>query len=191
MRFPRKLLAFAALAAAATAHAQNAPKHEFGIDLVIASVKPTSDDVPSALIPRTLLATTPLDVRIGFLAQGRMMLETRFGFSYVKVGDTDDNEGGSALEFTPGLNLMFRLGKGSGLHNQMGPYFTVGGTFDISKSSGEETTKQPGINVGLGTRIAWGSAAFRPELIFAKVFETDDSFGATVFGVRLGLSFFH
>jgi hypothetical protein len=184
MRFHRNLLVILAVATAASGQAQSAPKHEFGLDFVIGSLKSDGDD------SRSLLMTTPFDVRIGFLTQGPLMVETRFGFSYFRAG----GGGGSALEFTPGINLMLRLGKGSGLHNQMGPYLTAGGSVDIARVSGggdSSTETQPGINVGLGTRMAWGSAAFRPELFFAKVFETDETFAANVFGVRLGLSFFH
>jgi hypothetical protein len=185
----RKFLALAAVCFAAPALAQNNPKHEFGVDFVVGSAKADEDGSP-----RVLAMTTPFDVRIGFVSRGKLMFEPRFGFSYASVGDTDDSEGFSALEFTPGLNLLFRLGSGSGLHGQMGAYITVGGGLEIERVSGEgvsETLTQPTVNAGIGARKALGSIAFRPEAFVAKVFEKDDAPGVTVIGVRLGLSFWN
>lgn len=189
MHVHRKLLALALVCFAVSAEAQNGPKHEFGIDLVIGSAK--SSEEGSA---RALAIATPFDVRIGFVSQGKLSFETRFGFSYLSLGETDNSEGFSSLEFTPGLNLLYRLGSGSGLHNQMGLYLTAGGGVEIARSSSEgvsETETQLSANVGLGTRMALGSLAFRPEAFLTKVFEKDELPGVTVIGVRLGLSFFH
>jgi hypothetical protein len=162
------------------------PRHEFGIDLGIASTKVDDGD-------RLLMIGTPIDVRIGFVTASPWMLETRFGFEYVGADE------GSLLSFRPGVNLLWRLGPGTGLANQMGPYVTVGGSVDYARFSSDaadesESATQLGLNVGIGTRLAWGSAAFRPELFFAKAFESgdieDDDFvpAGTAFGLRVGIS---
>src|SRR5688500_16833084 len=162
------------------------PRHEFGIDLGIASVKPDEGE-------RALIIGTPVDVRIGFVTASPRMLEPRSAFVYVGFDE------GSVLSFTPGVNLLWRLGPGTGLANQMGPYVTVGGTAEYARFSSDaadesESVTQFGLNVGIGTRLAWGSAAFRPELFFAKTFESgeveDDDFvpAGTAFGLRVGIS---
>jgi hypothetical protein len=163
------------------------PRHEFGIDLGIASAKPDDGE-------RALVIGTPIDVRVGFVTASPWMLETRFSFEYIGVDE------GSALSFVPGVNLLWRLGPGTGLANQMGPYVTVGGSAEYSRFSSDaaddsESATQFGLNVGIGTRLAWGTAAFRPELFFAKVFESgdiddDEIFlpAGTAFGLRVGIS---
>ena len=187
MRSVRQLIGITAagLVFAGALEAQT-PRHEFGIDLGIASVKADEGE-------RVLMIGTPIDVRIGFVTASPWMLETRFGFEYLGADD------GSLLSFSPGLNLLWRLGPGTGLANQMGPYVTVGGNAEYARFSSDitdesESATQLGVNVGIGTRLAWGSAAFRPELFFQKSFESgeveDDDFvpAGTAFGLRVGIS---
>lgn len=160
------------------------PRHEFGVDMAIASIKRDGSD-------RYLRVAAPIDVRIGFLTASPLMFETRFGFEYLRADE------GSVMQLAPGINALWRLGPGTGLANQMGPYITGGVTLEYYRESfegGSDSAKQFGANVGIGTRLGWGPAAFRPELVFQKSFEsgnqTDGDFvpGLTAIGVRLGVS---
>ena len=162
--------------------AQGAPKHEFGVDLSIASVK--AEGSSESLFS----VQTPVDVRIGFASASTVMLETRFGFAYLSGG------GDSQMLFTPGLNAILRIGSGSGPHNLMGAYLTGGAAAQVSRVSSSGTSNSEtrfAINVGLGTRLAWGDAAIRPEAFFSQLFKKDNSPAVTSFGLRIGFSFWH
>lgn len=162
--------------------AQGAPKHEFGVDLSMASVKAEGSS-------ESLFALrTPVDVRIGFVSASAVMLETRFGLAYVSGG------GDSQLSFVPGLNALVRLGSGSGPHNLMGAYLTGGASAQMARVSSSGTTNTQtrfAVNVGLGTRIAWGDAAIRPEAFFSQMLKKDNLPAITSLGLRLGVSFWH
>ena len=168
MRAVTQLIGLAAAGAlfAGAVEAQTPPKLEFGIDLGIASSK--LDEVDD----RILTIGLPVDARIGFVTASPWMIETRFGFNYV---DTDLV---TATSFTPGVNVLWRLGAGTGLANQMGPYITGGASLNYSKQrffdEESESTTQLGVIVGIGTRLGWGNAAFRPELFFQKGFESGE-----------------
>ena len=177
-------IAAASVVLAATAQAQT-PRHEFGVDMGIASIKYDGED-------RFLRVAAPIDVRIGFVAASALSFETRFAFEYLRDDDA------SEMHLTPGINAIWKLGPGTGLANQMGPYITGGLSLEYFRESFEDesdSATQFGANIGIGTRLGWGSTAFRPELFFHKGFEkgseTDDDFipGLTAIGVRLGVSF--
>jgi len=163
------------------------PSYEFGVDLGIVSSKFDGADY------RLLTIGAPLDVRIGFVASGALSFEPRFSLLHVS------SDGGSATSFNPSVNVLYRLGVGTGLHNQMGPYLTGGVGLNYSRFSDDdadesESDTQLGFNVGIGTRLGWGNAAFRPELFFGMGMESGDEGTAdftpsvTMFGVRVGVS---
>ena len=188
MKIARQLVGLAAAAAlsAGTLEAQM-PRHEFGVDLGIASTKYDGGD------GRVLFIGAPIDVRVGFVTASPLMFETRLNLVYVS---TDD---GSLMSFAPGVNALWRLGPGTGLANQMGPYLTGGVSLEYSRISSDfddesESATQFGINVGVGTRLGWGTAAFRPELFFQNNFASgdEDEFdyipSNSTIGLRLGIS---
>lgn len=194
MRAVTRLFAVGVAAAllATTSNAQSSPRHEFGVDLSIASTK--SDGASD----RVFSVNTPVDVRIGFVSQSNFMLETRFSLAY---GSSDGN---SFYAFRPGLNALWRLGEGTGMHNQMGAYLTAGASFALLGASVEvlgtdvsESQFIPGINLGIGMRSAMGSLGFRMEGFFAYDMEggsegePDFVPSRTTIGVRIGLSVWH
>lgn len=183
------VLILAALTVPAVARAQmGMPKHEFGVDLAASYTKIGSGCSSDC---SGFIATTPVDVRIGFLTGGPLSVEPRFTFSYVSAS------GSHALMFDPDINVLFRIGQGSGLHHMMGLYVTGGVGIAIlnAKISGgtSETTTQLSVNAGVGTRAAFGSAAFRPEAFFRYNFENSGKGvpSSIDVGARIGLSFFH
>ena len=188
MTFARKLVGLAAITAlSATAVEAQMPSHELGIDLGIASTKYDGGD------GRLLRIGTPVDVRVGFVTSSPLMFETRFSLSYTGTDDA------SLLAFTPGVNVLLRLGEGTGLAKQMGPYLTGGVALEYARFSTDfddesESATQFGVNVGVGTRLGWGTAAFRPELFFQQNFESGDELDLdhvpanSTIGVRLGIS---
>lgn len=173
----------AAAAVAVLAAPAAAQRHEFGVDMVLASTKV---DLPGA--DRVLRIETPVDVRIGMVSGGPLSFETRFSFGYAS------SDGNSSLSFDPGLNVLYRLGSSP----QQGLYLTGGGKIDISRVSNDddsETDTQFGINVGVGTRMPMGAAALRIEGFYAMLLEKgsegDEDFvpASNAIGVRFGLSF--
>jgi hypothetical protein len=116
------------------------------------------------------------------------MVEPRFSLNYTSGG------GSHLLLFMPDLNLLYRLGAGTGSFHQYGGYVTAGvGANIISASGAGNSATQLNFNVGIGDRIAYGSGAFRPEA-FVRLNMKNTSKGipsSTDFGVRLGLSLWH
>jgi hypothetical protein len=175
----------AATLGAADAEAQKAPTKEFGVDVVLSS---TGFDGGESRVTRF---NAPFDVRIGFLNDSPLSIEPRFAFSWAA------NENQSLLTFTPSLNMLFRISNGVGVNKHMGGYLALGALMDLERysfegtlSSEDDTATQFGVTLGAGTRIEWGTAAFRPELFFAKRIEKNDAPGSNTFGVRFGISFF-
>ena len=190
MRLLKRLVMLAGVVtlASSTLDAQGAPKLEFGVDLRVMSSKL---DVPQA--ERVFSIGTPVDVRIGFVRSQPLMLETRFTFTHNGSCDA------SFTSFAPSLNVHGRLGDGAGLHNQMAPYLTAGLLMQMLRASNDNDSNSQtryGLTAGAGTRIAWGTVAFRPEVFMARHFEkgelADDDFvpGEFAFGVLFGLSFY-
>ncbi|HEV8265799.1 MAG TPA: outer membrane beta-barrel protein [Gemmatimonadales bacterium] len=170
------------LAVAQMAHA--GAKHEFGVDLGIAYSKPDGGD-------GMVLIGTPVDLRVGFVSQGKVMFEPRFTFSFNSKGgiDTTTFEATSAYTFTPGVNVLIAMGTGG---HRAGMYVTVGAAYDIV-DLGDFSASQFSINGGIGSRSAYGSGAFRPEAFIRYDLEntSDGIASALTFGVRLGLSLWH
>jgi len=164
-----------------------APKHEFGVDLGVAYSK-ASGCVGSC--PGIFQVFTPVDVRIGLHPGNAMMIEPRFTFGLVSGG------GSTLLSFDPGVNVLFRMGSGSGMHGIMGPYVTVGADVGIvSVSGGGNSTSGGvlGVNGGIGTRMPFGTAATRLEAFVGYKFKNTKlgSPNTLHLGVRMGLSLFH
>jgi hypothetical protein len=184
----KKLFGLAAAGAlfAGAVEAQ-APTLEFGVDMGIISSKPDEGE-------RELDILAPLNIRVGIVSAGAFSFEPRFAFQYEKEDD------GSQLILSPAVNALFRLGPGTGLHNQMGPYLTGGvglNFFRVSDDPSDESASatQLTFNVGVGTRLAWGNAAFRPEVFFGMGLEGGEQEAGsifipaeTMFGLRLGVS---
>lgn len=179
------ILAPALASAQARGGEMGAPRHELGVDLTLMYTHVGSGCSTDCSFFRFM---TPVDVRVGFLGSGPVSFEPRFTLNYVTGG------GGHALQFAPGLNVLYHFGQRSGTHNLMGPYFTAGiavDLIDVSGTAGSST--QASVNVGIGKRIAWESAAFRPEAFLRYNFENRSKGIAATFdlGARIGLSFFH
>jgi hypothetical protein len=159
------------------------PKHEFGVDVFAAYQKPSGGS-------GGLLVATPVDVRVGFVSSGSMMFETRSSFSFASGG-------GTFIGFNPGVNVLFRIGQGTGNHNLMGRYFTVGADINVQSFKITGLPSASGaviaINGGVGTRMAYGSAATRIEL-FGRYLLKNTKLGSPntlQVGARLGLSLWH
>jgi hypothetical protein len=178
--------------AAAFAQGMAMPHHEFGVDL---GVVYHSISAPAGGNSVTGFGiTTPVDVRVGFVSQSAMSFEGRLALSYQSL-----KSGGvsfSAYTVSPDINILFKLGAGTGHHNMMGPYLTagVGATFagvsDGSSTSGSNVT----FNAGVGTRTAFGSGAWRYEGFVAYTLKNTDIGpieNQLSIGVRVGLSLWH
>lgn len=160
------LVGFTVLVAVSAIRTQaQMPAYEFGVDLGITSTKRDGID------GRTFRIGSPVDVRIGFVTSGPLMLETRFRLGYTR---TEDAWG---LGVGPSLNVLWRLVPGKGYANQMGPYLTAGAGLEYSRArgpatNGTQSATQFGVTLGLGSRIGWGTAAFRPDLFIHRGFES-------------------
>jgi hypothetical protein len=159
------------------------PKHEFGVDAALVYSSPSGGTA-------TFNVFTPVDVRVGFVSSGKMMWEPRLTLNFASGG-------GTFLTFDPGVNVLFKLGNGTGHHNMMGPYWTVGGDINIISNSPTGGTSVSGqvitINGGIGTRMAWGSAAKRIEGFVAYSLKNTSLGVPNTFhiGARVGLSLWH
>ncbi|PYP49601.1 MAG: hypothetical protein DMD45_13940 [Gemmatimonadetes bacterium] len=97
-----------------------------------------------------------------------------------------------------GVDLAFQyvshmLNRGSGTRGLMrAPYVTAGVGLNILKfGSGASTETQFAIGGGVGKRLPYGSAVFRPEGCLAYAFSSGVLPSAFSIGIRLGLSFWH
>lgn len=166
------------LAVPATAVAQHREmgmaQHELGVDLTSFYAKGTGQT-------GTFNILTPVDVRLGFVSRGQLMVEPRFSLS-LRSG------GGTIYDFAPGLNLLWKLGTAT---HKKGPYLTGGAAVDIAKvvNSGAAFS----LNGGIGTRVPYESGAWRLEAFGGYRFKsTDLGIPNTFFlGARVGLSVWH
>ncbi len=131
----------------------------------------------------------PVDVRIGFLARSPLMFEGRAAVNWdTKAGAG----GGSFFELAPGVNALYRLRRGSGPGGLVGaPYLTGGLLLDIVHDGALGSQTQFVVNAGVGTRVPYESAVFRPEAFLAYGFASGFLPRAFMIGVRAGLSFWH
>jgi hypothetical protein len=173
-----------AASAAAAQHATQA-KHELGVDIAGAYEHQSLDGVSD----NQFIAATPVDLRIGFIAGDKFVVEPRFFFRYSSKGGlrTTDFSPVAAYEFTPDVNFLVAL-----RDNKTGPYVTVGLGADLEKLT-QTSTGQLFLNGGLGTRMTYGSGAVRLEAFGAYAFknETNGLPSTLQIGTRIGLSLRH
>ena len=177
------VLAVVALSLPASAEAQRraaaatgGAKHEFGVDLGLAYVKPDGVDGGLAI-------QTPLDVRWGFVSAKQMMWEARGSLSFITIG------GSTAYLFQPGVNVLFANSPGG---HRRGMYLTGGGGLLLG-DDGTNSGTAFSVNAGVGWRKPWGSAAWRYEVGFAWQSESADLGLASQIqiGGRIGVSLWH
>lgn len=176
--FAGMVLAAVALSLPASAQAQRraaapAAKHEFGVDLGLAYVKPDGVDGGIALF-------TPVDVRWGFVSPKNMMWEARGSLDFNTVGGT------TSYQFEPGVNVLVSNSPGG---HRRGMYFT-GGAGLVLADDGTNSGTGFAFNAGVGWRKPWGSAAWRYEVGFRWQSEmTDLGVPSTIaIGGRIGVS---
>ena len=185
----RKLIGgmvFAAIAvslpAAAMAQRRTMPasgaKHELGVDLGLAYVKPNG-------VSGGIVIQTPLDVRFGFVPRsGKMMWEPRVTLNLNTAG------GNTTYLFTPGVNVLFANTTGG---HRRGMYFTGGAGLVMGDGgAGSGTAFQ--LNGGVGWRKPYESAAWRYEVGIQWVSQSVElgPFADYIaIGGRIGISLWH
>ena len=172
------------------------PKHEFGVDLGLTYSNIASPAAGGSSVS-VVAITTPVDVRVAFLSPDPVSWELRFIGSYM-----NESSGGFSVtiySFMPDVNVLYRLGTGTGPWHLLGPYLTAGlGARVIGESSsgggGSNAGLNVPVNVGIGTRTALGSGAFRGELYLAftpKNGNVGPDGNEITVGVRAGISLWH
>src|SRR5439155_48979 len=133
---------------------------EFGIDLAFQYVSLGSNGGSGVQL------AAPVDARIGVLSRSPNMFEIRASLNW------DSNLG--AIAFAPGVNVLHVLKRGSGTRGLMrAPYVTGGVGLNILKfGSGASTETQFALGAGVGKRLPYGSAVFRPEGFIAYAFSS-------------------
>ena len=164
----------------ATAQAQRAmgARHELGVDIGVAYVKPNGVD-------GGIVIQTPFDVRFGIVPRsGNMMWEPRVTLNFNTVG------GNTTYLFTPGVNVLFSNSTGG---HRRGMYFTGGAGLVLGDGgAGSGTAFQ--LQGGVGWRKPYGTAAYRYELGFQWVSESAElgPFADYIaIGGRIGISLWH
>ena len=158
------------------AAASGGAKHELGVDIGVASVKPQN-------ISGGIVIQTPLDVRFGFVpSSGNMMWEARGSLFFSSVG------GNSIYAISPGVNVLFANSPG---RHRNGMYLTGGAGLVLGDLGGGSGT-QFALNAGVGWRKPYGSAAWRYELGFQYTSENANLGPSTIaIGGRVGISLWH
>ena len=177
--FGGMVLAAVALALPATVDAQRraaatgGAKHELGVDIGAAYVKPDGFD-------GGIVIGTPVDVRWGFVSASNMMWEARGTLFFSSVGGT------TVYQLEPGVNVLFSNSSGG---HRRGMYFT-GGAGLVLGDNGTNSGTAFAINAGVGWRKPSGNAALRYELGFRWTSEsTDLGLPSTIqIGGRVGFS---
>lgn len=163
-------------------------KHEVGVDLTIAfNYLGTQSGVACSADCGTLAINTPVDVRFGIVSGTAWSFEPRFGIAY----SSNVFNGGSALQLTPGLNVLYAL-QGNA---HKGAYVTGGvGVLFLDIGGGGGSATQPSLNAGVGTRVPWEGAAVRIEGYLRYRFEAIggiDLYSSYEIGTRIGFSLWH
>jgi len=179
------VLATLALSLPAAAQAQRraaAPmggaRHELGVDIGLAYVKPNG-------ISGGMVLQTPLDVRFGFVPRsGKMMWEPRVTLNFNTVGGT------TTYLFTPQMNLLYANSTGG---HRRGMYFT-GGAGLVMGDFGPGSGTAVKLEGGVGWRKPYESAAWRYEVGFQWV-SSSANLGPfadyIAIGGRIGISLWH
>jgi hypothetical protein len=151
-------------------------KHEFGVDVGVAYVKPQN-------ISGGIVIQTPFDVRFGFVpSRGNMMWEGRLTATINTVGGT------TQYLLTPGANVLFSNSPGG---HRRGMYFGGGAGLMLGDLGGGSGTAFQ-LNAGVGWRKPYGSGAWRYELGFQWTSENANLGPSTIaIGGRIGISLWH
>jgi len=151
-------------------------KHELGVDLGVAYVKPQN-------ISGGIVIQTPVDVRFGFVpSSGNMMWEPRVSLFLSSVGGT------TTYLFTPGVNVLFANSRG---RHRSGMYFTGGAGLVMGGGGGVSGTAFQA-NGGVGWRKPYGSAAWRYEVGLQYTSDNANLGPSTIaIGGRIGISLWH
>lgn len=159
-----------------TSASMGGAKHELGVDVGVAYVKP--DGVDGGIVIQT-----PLDVRFGIVSASKMMWEPRLTLNFSSVG------GNTTYLFQPGVNVLFANTAGG---NRRGMYFTGGGALLIGDAGAGSGTAFS-LNGGIGWRKPYESAAWRYEVGFQWTSESADlGLPSTIaIGGRIGISLWH
>jgi hypothetical protein len=155
-------------------------RHELGVDMGVAYVKPNATGSESGIAIQT-----PFDIRYGIVPRsGNMMWEPRFTFQFNTVG------GNTTYLFTPQVNVLFSNTPGG---HRRGMYFTGGAGLVMGDGGGGSGTAFK-LEGGVGWRKPYGSAAWRYELGFQYVSESAElgPFADYIaIGGRIGISLWH
>ena len=153
-------------------------RHELGVDVGIAYVKPNGVDGGIAI-------QTPFDVRFGIVPRrGNMMWEPRVTLNFNTVG------GNTTYLFTPQVNVLFANSPGG---HRRGMYFT-GGAGLVMGDGGAGSGTAFKLEGGVGWRKPYESAAWRYEFGFQYVSESAElgPFADYIaIGGRIGISLWH
>jgi hypothetical protein len=151
-------------------------RHELGIDLGLAYVKPQN-------ISGGIVIQTPVDVRLGFVpSSGNMMWEGRLTANINTVGGT------TTYRLTPGVNVLFANSPGG---HRRGMYFG-GGAGLVLADAGARSGTAVQLNAGVGWRKPYESAAWRYEVGFQWTSDNANIGPSTIaIGGRIGLSLWH
>jgi hypothetical protein len=150
-------------------------RHEFGVDLGAAYVKPDGTDGGIEI-------GTPLELRLGLVTANKLMWEPRLALGLSTVG------GATTYAFEPGVNVLYPLAPGT---HRRGMFITGGAALALM-DFGQSGT-QLSMNAGVGWRKPWGNAAWRYTLGFEYLFENADlGLGSEIrIGGTIGVSLWH
>jgi len=169
--------------AAATRATPAMPRHEFGVDLA-AQYSNQGDGIGGGL-----QMAEPVDVRVAFLSSSRFILEPRLAFAL----DTKGTGTSTAYTFTPGVNVLYPLRKGTGMRRLVGvPYVTGGAELNVARRGVNNLTSsgmQFALDGGVGTRLPYANSAVRVEGFVSYAFQTDVLPRMFAIGTRVGMSF--
>ena len=169
----------AAMAQRRTTAPMSTAKHELGVDIGVAYVKPNGVSGGIAIV-------TPFDVRFGLVPRrGKMMWEPRVTLNFNTTG------GNTTYLFTPGINMLYSNTPGG---HRRGMYFTGGAGLVMGDggAGGSGTAFQ--LNGGVGWRKPYEGAAWRYELGFQWVSQSAElgPFADYIaIGGRIGISLWH
>jgi hypothetical protein len=185
------LMALPHLALAQRARASGGAKNEIGVDLGAAYSHIGSGCAADC---GGLGFGTPIDIRWGFMANGKLSFEPRFSVVYASGFGL-----GHDLSFNPDLNVIYRMGKSTARH---GLYLTGGLGMAINNASvttqqgnqtvtTSSTASQLSLNAGVGKRIPMESNAWRVEGFLRYSLENSGKGlpSRLDIGARLGMSF--
>ena len=160
----------------ATTSSMGGAKHELGIDLGVAYVKPQN-------ISGGLRIQAPVDVRIGFVpSSGNMMWEGHAAVLINTVG------GSTTYQLNPSVHVLFANSPG---RHRNGMYLTGGAGLILADFGGGSGTAVQ-LGAGVGWRKPYEGAAWRYEVGF--VYTSDNAQigpSSIAIGGKIGISLWH